>query len=67
MKRVHAITHLEQLDQSTEGLHRGLGHGPLHGHVHVHGSLDDGTDAIGIKDSLERNRQGTLKVLTCPT
>lgn len=56
-------THLEQLHQPTEGLHRGLGQGPLHGHVHVHGGLYDGTDAVSIQDPLERNRRGTPKGL----
>jgi len=61
-------THLEQLHQAAEGLHRGLGQGPLHGHVH--GGLDDGADAVGIQDSLEKSPQGTccctLKYLMCP-
>lgn len=45
-------THLEQLNQSTQSFDRGLGHGPLHRHVHVHGGFDDGADAVCIQDAL---------------
>lgn len=45
-------THLQQFNQSTQSFDGGLGHGPLHGHVHVHGGLDDGADAVCIQDAL---------------
>lgn len=45
-------THLEQLNQSTQSFDRGLGHGPLHRHVHVHGGFDDGADAVCIQNTL---------------
>ena len=44
--------HLEQLNQSTQSFDRGLGHGPLHRHVHVHGGFDDGADAVCVQDAL---------------
>lgn len=54
-------THLEQLNQSTQCFDRGLGHGPLHRHVHVHGGFDDDADAVCIQDALwGENMEGTV-------
>lgn len=46
--------HLDQLHQSTQCFDWGLGHGPLHRHVHVHGGSDNGADAVCIQDTLEQ-------------
>lgn len=52
MARTHAHTHLEQFNESTQSLDGGLGHGPLHRHVHVHGGFDNGADAVRVQDAL---------------
>lgn len=51
--RPSVTAHLDQLHQSTQCFDRGLGHGPLHRHVHVHGGFDNGADAVCIQDTLE--------------
>lgn len=51
--RPSLTAHLDQLHQSTQCFDRGLGHGPLHRHVHVHGGFDNGADAVCIQDTLE--------------